>query len=200
MQKFDVICFDLGGVLLDISGVNDILGWLGNKQTLPEFWLKWLHSPAVKAFEAGLSSENEFIARVVKEFELPINEAEFEQSYRYWIKGVFNGTFALLSKLQKDYKLVCLSNTNTIHWPEVEATGILDFMQTAYVSFQMQAVKPDATIYQKMLADLNVPPERVLFFDDNQINVDAAIDCGIESYRVVGEGALENQLHALKLI
>ncbi|MCU4674868.1 HAD-IA family hydrolase [Catenovulum sp. 2E275] len=186
MKKFDVIVFDLGGVLLDISGVQDILNWRNNQESLPEFWLKWINSSSVRAFESGQMDADTFIQNIINEFELPVDFATFKNSYASWIKGIFNGIPELLIQLKVHYKLACLTNTNTLHWPEVEATGILNWIDQPFVSFEMGEVKPEAAIYQKMLAELNVPAERVLFIDDNQINVDAAKACGITAFRTVG--------------
>ncbi len=199
-KKFDVIVFDLGGVLLDISGVQDILNWRGNCESLPEFWLNWINSRSVRAFESGVMTDDDFIANIVSEFELPISPETFKQSYCGWIKGIFDGIPEILTQLKSEYRLACLTNTNTLHWPEVEASGILTYLDLPFVSFKMGEVKPEAAIYQKMLAILNVPAERVLFIDDNQINVDAALSCGIQAYRVVGVDQVKNCLQEQGII
>lgn len=199
MNQFKVIVFDLGGVLLDISGVQDILGWLDNKIELVEFWNKWLHCPAVKQFESGLISESDFINSVISYFGLPIDYHTFEQSYRYWIKGVYPGRIALLKQLRVNYQLACLTNTNVMHWPEIVASGVLAPLDKHYVSFEMACVKPDRQIYQKMLDDLNVPAAQVLFVDDNQANVDTAKLLGIQAYRTVGHQALLDLFQQLKI-
>ena len=200
MQKYKVIVFDLGGVLLDVSGVEDILDWLDNKIELADFWYLWLHCPAVKQFESGEITEVEFVNSVLSHFKLPIDYTTFEQSYRYWIKGIFTGRLALLEQLKADYQLACLTNTNLMHWPEIVATGILNPLDKHYVSFEMGCVKPDKEIYQKMLDDLDVPAEQVLFIDDNQVNVDTAKALGIDAYRTVGHQALLDLFQQLKII
>ena len=54
------------------------------------------------------------------------------------------------------------------------------------LSYRMGMVKPDPEIYQSMVETIGLPPERLLFFDDNQINIDAARRIGINAYRVRG--------------
>ncbi|WAJ70931.1 HAD family hydrolase [Catenovulum adriaticum] len=200
MQKFDVIVFDLGGVLLDISGVQAILDWRNNQESLPEFWLKWINSPAVRAFESGQMDEDTFIKNIITEFKLPIDYQTFKQSYSGWIKGMFSGVAELLKQLKPQYQLACLTNTNTLHWQEVVNTGVIDLIDTPFVSFEMGEVKPEVSIYQIMLAQLNRSPDRVLFLDDNQINVDAATACGICAYRVVGFEQVKQTLIELNVL
>ena len=55
-----------------------------------------------------------------------------------------------------------------------------------YLSYRMGLAKPDRPIFDAMLADLELDAGEVLFLDDNQPNVDAAITAGIVSRRVVG--------------
>ncbi|KMT66389.1 HAD family hydrolase [Catenovulum maritimum] len=199
-RKYEVIVFDLGGVLLDISGVQDILSWLGNRLTLPEFWLKWINSDNVQAFEKGLMSPDTFVRELINEFDLAVSEQEFVDSYSTWIKGVFPSVEKIINQLKLDYKVACLTNTNLIHWPEIEKMQLLAQLDYQFVSFKMGAVKPNSDIYQLMLDELSVSPEQVLFVDDNQINVDAALALGIDAYRVVGISELQALLKQLNLI
>lgn len=200
MQEFDVIVFDLGGVLLDISGVQAILEWRNHQENLPEFWLKWINSPSVRGFESGQIEADQFIEGVVTEFELPVDGKTFAQSYASWIKGMFSGAEQLLTQLKPNYQLACLTNTNSLHWPEVIKTGVIDFIDTPFVSFEMGEVKPEIAIYQIMLAQLNVEPQRVLFLDDNQVNVDAANACGICAYKAVGLEQVKQVLTELNVL
>jgi FMN phosphatase YigB (HAD superfamily) len=49
-----------------------------------------------------------------------------------------------------------------------------------------------------MIKALDLPPSRILFLDDNQINVDAAIEAGITAHRVRGVSESRTLLESLK--
>ncbi|WP_017446254.1 HAD family hydrolase [Gayadomonas joobiniege] len=185
-HPFKVICFDLGGVLIDISGAESFLKDIHYQGKLADFWYEWLLCPAVKQFESGQIDAQAFVEGVVAYFKLSVSAAAFKASYTTWVRGSLEGAEALLDELKGGYQIACLSNTNTLHWPDVEATGLLSRIDHVFTSFELGAVKPDLAIYQKMLKQLNVPAHQVYFIDDNQINVDAAREAGLHAHKAVG--------------
>lgn len=54
--------------------------------------------------------------------------------------------------------------------------------ETLILSCEVGLVKPDPRIYQLMLDRLQAAPEKILFVDDKQANVDAAESLGIKSH------------------
>jgi hypothetical protein len=48
-----VILFDLGGVLVELTGVSTLLSWTESLITPEIVWKTWLSSPAVRQFETG---------------------------------------------------------------------------------------------------------------------------------------------------
>ena len=45
----------------------------------------------------------------------------------------------------------------------------------------MGLVKPDALIYQKVAENLQVDFQNIIFFDDNQANIETALNLGIDA-------------------
>ena len=43
-----VLLFDVGGVLVQLSGVKTMLEWMGETATSEEMWHMWLHSTPVR--------------------------------------------------------------------------------------------------------------------------------------------------------
>jgi hypothetical protein len=54
--------FDVGGVLVHLSGVECMLSWMGEKATRDKMWHMWLHSTPVRDFERGRIGAEEFAA------------------------------------------------------------------------------------------------------------------------------------------
>jgi HAD superfamily hydrolase (TIGR01509 family) len=47
-------------------------------------------------------------------------------------------------------------------------------------------LKPDREVFDRVASQLPAPRERVLFLDDNALNVDGAISAGFQAARVQG--------------
>ena len=91
MGKYKVILFDLGGVLIELTGAPRMIELTGNKYTIPEMWRKWIKSPIVRAFESGKIKPELFAEQVIKEFEIDIPPAQYLQEFMYWPKGKYPG-------------------------------------------------------------------------------------------------------------
>src|SRR5689334_10969141 len=99
VSQFDIILFDLGGVLIELAGVDRMLELCDRAFSADELWSRWLASDAVRQFETGLSSPDEFGAAMLAEFGLPIEAAQFLEEFTIWPKRVFPGGFELLEQL-----------------------------------------------------------------------------------------------------
>ena len=83
------------------------------------------------------------------------------------------------------YKLMVLSNTNVVHWEKAEKEffpgGVEQYFDKIFLSCDMHVVKPDAEIYERMLADSGCKAEETLFIDDNANNCAGANAVGIKT-------------------
>ena len=112
-----VILFDLGGVLVELTGVPVMLKWTNHRYDEETLWEAWLNSPAVRSFEKGYSSAEQFADELIKEMDLPVGRAEFIDKFLAWPKCLFPGVTRLMERLKDTYTLACLSNSNVMHWP-----------------------------------------------------------------------------------
>ena len=81
----------------------------------------------------------------------------------------------------------CLSNTNALHWDQqFSRWPILDQFDFRFLSFELGFVKPDRDLFDRVAQLLPVPAERVLFLDDNTLNVDGATAAGFSAMSVQG--------------
>lgn len=183
----DAILFDLGGVLIELGGVDQLLGWCPDLGSVDEMWRRWLHSPAVRRFERGEGSPEDFAAEMIAEFALDVDPADFLAAFAAWPRALFPGAVDLLAELAPRYRLASVSNTNAFHWARFSGEWGLDACFHAnFPSHQVGRLKPDADYFAHVLAELGVAPERTLFVDDNRLNVEAAAAHGIVARRVVG--------------
>jgi glucose-1-phosphatase len=184
---FDVILFDLGGVLIELAGVDRMLELCSHALSTDELWARWLASEGVRQFETGRTSADAFGAAMLHEFGLPIPAAQFLEEFTVWPKGVFPGSFELLDQLAASYQLACLSNTNALHWPRVcDEMGLARYFKHAFASHLVGMLKPDLEIFRHVVDQLGCPPERILFLDDNRLNVAGAATTGMVARRAAG--------------
>jgi len=196
---FDVLLFDLGGVLIDFAGFEEMRRLLPQVSDRSEIRDRWIHSASVQLFEQGDITPEEFARRLVEEFHLELSAEEFLQEFVSWARGPYPGALPLLRQLQNSHRIACLSNSNELHTP-VHRASIHPHMDSYYFSDEIGMVKPDREIFDYVIRDLACNPRRIAFFDDTPVNVEAARECGLNAYIVDGIAALRAQLQRLGLL
>ena len=198
-HDFDVLLFDLGGVLIDFAGFDELSRLLPGTPDRAEVRARWIESESVQLFERGGITPLEFARRVIGELELAFSPADFITSFFGWARGPYPGARSLLSRLHPTHRLACLSNSNELHTP-LHRRSMDPLMDRYYFSDELGQVKPDREIFEHVIRDLNVPPQRIAFFDDTPVNVQAARVVGFAAYEVDGIDALRAQLQHLGLL
>jgi glucose-1-phosphatase len=199
--RIDAILFDLGGVLIELAGVEQMLAWCPDLPGMDAMWRRWLQSPAVRRYESGVGTQEEFAAAIIGEFALPVGPETFLAAFASWPRALFPGATALLDELAPRYRLASVSNTNETHWERFTREWSLDaHFHANFPSHRVGTLKPDADYFAHVLDALDLPAERVLFVDDNALNVEAAAALGIVARRVVGVDGARSALAGLGLL
>jgi putative hydrolase of the HAD superfamily len=93
----------------------------------------------------------------------------------------------LLARIPPTYRRALLSNSNALHWPRVSNDmGLGAAFNHHFVSHLTGKIKPDAAAFEDVLTTLDCAPARVLFLDDNLLNVEAARNLGMRAAKVQG--------------
>jgi putative hydrolase of the HAD superfamily len=195
LSQVRVVLFDVGGVLVKLSGIDIMLDWLGHTMTPEEMWRRWLGSETVRRFETGRIDAWAFATGVTSEFDLPIPPQQFLDSFMNWPMELYPGTSDMLSRIPDSYRCALLSNSNALHWPRIVTDlnlgGLVD---NHFVSHLTGRIKPDADAFAHVVEALECRPPEVLFLDDNRINVDAAEQFGMHSTLVLGSHEAQRAL------
>jgi len=187
LKDIRVLLFDVGGVLVQLSGVEVMLAWMGPTLTLEQMWRMWLHSAPVRQFETGKIDAAEFASGVIAEFGLPVEPEQFLDAFAAWPTGLYPGTLEMLARIPRAYRRAILSNSNRLHWPRVkDDMGLGAAFDHHFVSHLTGRIKPDAEAFAQVVESLGCTPDEVLFLDDNTINVEAARRFGMQAFRVQG--------------
>jgi putative hydrolase of the HAD superfamily len=73
-------------------------------------------------------------------------------------------------------------------------------MDRYYFSNEIEMVKPDHEVFEHVIRDLSVAPDRIAFFDDTPVNVEAASNAGLNAFEVDGIEQLSARLQQLGLL
>jgi HAD superfamily hydrolase (TIGR01509 family) len=195
-KKYSVIVFDLGMVLVPFDynialerlekiergfGVNYLNHYKSNYVT---------H----RRFERGDISEEEFLKETMIVFDGRIDKETFKKIYSE-IFTINDDVVALLPELKKNYKLMLLSNTNSIH----KEYGWKNYMFLV-LSYEVRAVKPEEKIYRAVEKASNRPPYEHIFIDDVKEYAEAAINYGWDGIQFSGYEQLVGELKSRKIL
>ena len=174
----ELVLFDLGGVLIEFGGIESMQALTGIESEV-ELWRRWLSCPWVRSFERGSCSADEFATGLVGEWQLTVEPAAFLDAFAGWPRGQLPGADTLVAAVRNTVPVGCLSNTNALHWERnFHRWPILDAFDYRFLSFELGVLKPDREVFDRVAERLPAPRDRVLFLDDNAINVDAAATRG----------------------
>jgi len=106
----------------------------------------------------------------------------------------------LIEKLKEKYEIICLSDTNKIHFESHQEQGLLKHFSKVFTSFELGSRKSDKNTFIKVLEQVKVKPEETLFIDDYKTNVDNAKSLGINAIKYENYNQLVKELKHLKII
>lgn len=164
------IIFDLWGTTLYSSGdfgrkAIDLLGIRHSDEkkfwdALERHWMK-------RRFESVEQAAEHAITRTFK-----IHDKEkigqFALLYmedRKFVKP-FDDVFPVIRRLKKKYKIGLLSNTDCFTAPILQKIGFLDLFDVALLSCDHNKLKPDKSLFRRMLKELGAKPEEAVMIGD----------------------------------
>ena len=189
------LLFDLGGVLVKLTGVPRMMELTRHRFTVAGLWERWIASPAIRAFESGTMSVDEFGPAIVKEFAIDLPAEQYVKEFTVWPSCTFPGVEELLLTLKNEYILASLSNTNVLHWKRVkEDMHLIHHFDYNFPSHETGLLKPDRETFLHVAEAMSLAPGDILFFDDNLINVEGARNAGLNAAEVHGVDDIRSYL------
>jgi len=198
MNKPALLLFDLGGVLIENATCERLNCLL--PQPLDDAIVKerWLHSSAIRRFERGDISPQDFAESFIAEWEIRLTVDAFLQEFISWPKGFYPEARETLRVLRQSYRVCCLSNSNVLHWERFG--GFTEDFDIALSSHLLGVIKPDQEAFTRALREFDIGPEEVCFFDDILTNIQAAQSIGMRAFHVEGFKALQCVLQEQDLL
>jgi putative hydrolase of the HAD superfamily len=201
LSQIELLLFDLGGVLVEFSGVRDLAVLLRGRLSESEILEQMSRYSPSEQFGLGKLSREDFGNRFVKDWNLELPPEDFLREFRSWSKRLFPGAVELLTSLRPRFRLAALSNSNELHWDRnTNDLGVTSLFELAISSHQVGLYKPDPKMYLTALDRLGASPDRVMFFDDVPANVIAASALGMRAFQVEGVEGVRSRLMREQLL
>ncbi len=190
------IIFDYGNVVSALDNnifINEIAKCT-EKAPAELHELIYVKSGLPVQYETGLISSDEFFNGIKQLCGLQISQTDFIKSFT----GIFTpiqSTLELIERLKPDYRLALLSNTNEWDYKyEIERIRVFDLFDTVTVSYKVNAMKPEKTIYHDALNKLALKPEECVYIDDIKEYSEAADAIGIRAIHYINHDSLIESL------
>jgi len=203
MSHFDVILFDVGGVLLTNSWDRGERAQVLEKFHLDCAALEARHLEPYRAWEKGEITVECYLDASVFCEPRSFSRDEFFAAMCANSKPLPNGALGILGELAASdkYMLGALNNeareTNEYRFRHF---GLWNYFRVALTSCYLGQRKPEPVIYQRALDILGRPAERILFIDDREDNVAAATAAGMKALHFQGADALRRDMQRLGVL
>jgi len=199
----NTIIFDLGGVLIDIdySKTKDKF-----KILIDEFKTEIPSISKIgeinKKYEIGAITDEEFRRLYYDCFGFSLSDIVFDFGWNALLRDFNETGINLIKKLKKEYRICLLSNTNNIHYKycnkrlkdENLADGFNELFDLIFLSYRLKMKKPDLSIYQHVIKELNVLSNEILLIDDLSVNTDAAKKTGMNIIHLTDNKTIETEV------
>ncbi|RKR84223.1 putative hydrolase of the HAD superfamily [Mucilaginibacter gracilis] len=192
MTNIKNIIFDYGNVIFGIDfllaqkawtklGVNNVEQFFGHRQQDEVF----------SAFEKGEITSEEFRKQIrIKANNASLTDEQIDKAWNAMLLGIADGNHDLLLKVKAKYNTFLLSNINAIHYDfimdylkrEFGFNGNDHLFNKVYYSHLMGKRKPNADIFEQVLAENNLNPAETLFIDDSPQHLATAEKLGLQVY------------------
>ncbi len=185
------LIFDFGGVLinLDRTACREAFEKLGiasiHESVLDDYRQKELYMQ----LESGNISAAAFRASMRRLSDQQLTDSQIDEAWVSILGDIPSYKLDWLLELRKQYHILLLSNTNSIHWQwavqnrfQYKGHKVDDFFDRIYLSYELHMQKPDVEIFKFVLQDSMITADSTFFIDDSAMNCKAAEAVGIQTY------------------
>lgn len=182
MRDLQLIVFDWGNVLvryrpLGFVRLAQVLGAPLN-DVVDAFMADGLFS----ALQVGQAGSAALVGRLADRFGVAVRPEVLVACFEEDMAEPMPGMRALVEQLRGQVPLALLSNTFFAHWELVLQDRFYQAFEHRIGSHIVGACKPEAAVFAALERRSQVPPDRVLFFDDSPRHVAAARAWGWDAH------------------
>jgi putative hydrolase of the HAD superfamily len=203
MSPFDVILFDVGGVLLTNGWDHGERRAAVERFHLDAAELEARHARAADAWERGASTLDQYLDEAV--FYVPRNftREEFFDFMLEQSRLLKDGAMEILKELSASNGCMVGALNNEARETNEFRFGKFDlrrYFKVALSSCYLGLRKPEPAMYKRALDILGTRPQRVLFIDDRAENVAGGAAVGMTAIQFKGEIGLRAELERMGVV
>ncbi|MFY9227752.1 MAG: HAD family phosphatase [Candidatus Microsaccharimonas sp.] len=145
--------------------------------------------------DQGKISSDEFYRRISEATGRIVTPMEVNET------AVLNADMVKFARqLKRNYQTSLLSNApDNLVRQLLDEYDINDIFDDVFISGEIGLIKPHADSFQHALKVMNVPANQALFIDDNALNVQSAIELGIQSVVFTSVDQLKKDLESMEI-
>ena len=203
-MKVKNIIFDLGGVLIDWNPEYVYLdAFKGNRKKMEKFFDEVCTFDWNENQDAGYPIANATEDRIAL---FPEQADLIRMYYGRWeemLRGSISGTVSILKKIvsNNEYRVFALTNWSAETFPiALKRFDFLHWFEGIVVSGTEKTRKPFPEIYETTLERYDLKACESIFIDDNERNVAAANQLGIQTIKFLNPHQLEKDLKTKEIL
>lgn len=196
----DVLLFDLGRVVLDVSFDRVMSVWAAHAGCAADaLAARFILDDAFRHHETGKIDDTAFFESLRQSLGISITDAQFLQGWNSIFSGEMTGISELLTRAARRMPLYAFSNTNPAHVAHFSSAyaEVLGHFREIFLSSTIGLRKPDAAAYDHVVRAIGVPASKILFFDDSAANIEGARSRGLVAIHVTSTDDVARALTAL---
>jgi len=181
-MKCNNVIFDIGNVLLNFKPLEYLESKIVDQDKVFEVYEQIFKSNEWVELDRGTLSEEDAINILSARY--PQNECFIRMAFDNWydLLTPIEDTVKLLRDLKAaKYKVYFLSNFQQLAFEVVSNRyDFFNLFDGGIVSYKEKLIKPEESIYKKLVEVYGIKPEESVFADDTPINVEAAVKLGFK--------------------
>jgi putative hydrolase of the HAD superfamily len=202
MFPFDVILFDVGGVLLTNGWDHRERAAVVDQFHLDRVEFELRHAEHNDAWERDAINAEQYLDAAVFYEPRSFSKDDFMAAIFAQSKALPAGALGILSELAASHKYMLGVLNNEAREPNeyrFQGFGLRDRLDVALSSCYLGLRKPNPAIYRRALDILGKPAKRTLFIDDRAENAAAAASAGMQVICFKGADSLRSNLERLEV-
>lgn len=199
-MNYKGIIFDLGNVVFNVDFNRIYVHWAEHSGVSFDKIKNYFESTDYfDLLERGDLSEDEYRSITNKALGMNLPDNVFDEGLTALYLDEFEGINPLLKSLKNNYRIIALSNTNSIHkrvWRK-KYEDTMDRFEIIFCSHEINSSKPELKPYLIALDYLKLKAEEVIFLDDKSENIEPAKQLGIKTITVTSPAQMRIELKQL---
>lgn len=193
LNNYKTLILDLGGVIIDIYPqrvVDELHKIAQGSLSSDEIFALIKSKKLIERHEVGALTDDAFL----HELSAIVNCSDYGAIRSAWcimLGDIPTERIKTIEKLKKTHQVFLLSNTNGLHFNDIEKylkeiynMSLYTLFDKVFLSHEMGFRKPNIEIYEDVLLKSGVVPESTVFVDDVFENAKGAELVGIHGYHL----------------